>query len=432
MILLLLISNVIVLSLWLRQSKWLQTWQNNHSAQQQFMQALPLHITRLDEQLRQLESQVKSWCTSQLQYQQQHREEWLQQHHAQQLALLKSLQEGLQQGAQDLRHYLNITLTQHMENTGKCIDKLSQITEERLTKIQQQVDQRLQAGFEKTTATFSDIVKRLALIDEAQKKISDLSSHVISLQEILSDKRSRGTFGEVQLAALIRNVIPENHFALQYTFKDGKRADCILFLPEPTGNVVIDAKFPLENYRRLSDAQLSDSDKRQAEQQFRQDIRKHVQDIASKYIIPGETSDGAVMFIPAEAIFAEIHARFPEIVEEAYKVRVWLASPTTMMAILTTARAVLKDAATRHQVHLIQEHLGLLAKDFDRFQKRMDNLARHIEQANTDVKDVKISADKISLRFAKIERVELNSPDNLGIDVAPTVMVEASIGDNHE
>lgn len=413
---LLLISNVFLILIWFKQQRLSNSFQ------------LPEHLIRVDERIQAITEQFKQLRESQIQY----REEWLQQHHAQQIALLKSLQEGLQQGAQDLRHYLNITLTQHMDNTGKCIDKLSQITEERLNKIQQQVDQRLQAGFEKTTATFSDIVKRLALIDEAQKKISDLSSHVISLQEILSDKRSRGTFGEVQLAALIRNVIPENHFALQYTFKDGKRADCLLFLPEPTGNVVIDAKFPLENFRRLSDGQLPDSDKRQAEQQFRQDMRKHVQDIASKYIIPGETSDGAVMFIPAEAIFAEIHARFPEIVEEAHKARVWLASPTTMMAILTTARAVLKDAATRHQVHLIQEHLGLLAKDFDRFQKRMDNLARHIEQANTDVKDVKISADKISSRFAKIERVELSSTDHLGIDVSPPVMVETSIGDSHE
>lgn len=413
---LLLISNVLLILIWFKQQRL------NNSFQ------LPEHLIRVDERIQAITEQFKQLRESQTQ----HREEWLKQHHEQQLVLLKSLQEGLQQGAQDLRHYLNITLTQHMEHTGKCIDKLSHVTEERLSKIQQQVDQRLQAGFEKTTATFSDIVKRLALIDEAQKKISDLSSHVISLQEILSDKRSRGTFGEVQLAALIRNVIPENHFALQYTFKDGKRADCILFLPEPTGNVVIDAKFPLENFRRLSDGQLPDSDKRQAEQQFRQDMRKHVQDIANKYIIPGETSDGAVMFIPAEAIFAEIHARFPEIVEEAYKARVWLASPTTMMAILTTARAVLKDAATRHQVHLIQEHLGLLAKDFDRFQKRMDNLARHIEQANTDVKDVKISADKISSRFAKIERVELNSTDHLGIDVSAPVLVETSIGDSHE
>ena len=408
--LLLILSNALLIALWLKQNL-----SSNHS--------LPSHLIRLDEQIRRFEVQLKEISDGQSKYQQQHREESLQQHHTGQMTLLKSLQEGLQQGAQDLRHYLNLTLTQNTENMGKCIDKLTEVTQQRLKDIQQQVEQRLQSGFEKTNTTFSDIVKRLALIDEAQKRIAELSGHMISLQEILSDKRSRGTFGEVQLAALIRNVIPENHFALQHTFKDGKRADCILFLPEPTGNVVIDAKFPLENYRRFMDGNAQEIEKRHAEQQFRLDMRKHIQDIAVKYIIPGETADGAVMFFPAEAIFAEIHARFPEIVEEAYKVRVWLASPTTMMAILTTARAVLKDAATRHQVHLIQEHLGLLAKDFDRFQKRMDNLARHIEQANTDVKDVKVSADKISQRFAKIERVELSPAESLAIAVPDDAMM---------
>ncbi|KRT56709.1 DNA recombination protein RmuC, partial [endosymbiont of Ridgeia piscesae] len=175
----------------------------------------------------------------------------------------------------------------------------------------------------------------------------------------------------------------------------------------PTGNVVIDAKFPLESYQRMMDDTQSESERLQAQRQFRQDIRKHIDDIASKYIIEGETSDGAVMFIPAEAVFAEIHAHFPDLVEEAFRRRVWLVSPTTMMAILTTARAVLKDAATREQVHIIQEHLRELSKDFGRFQSRMDKLATHISQAHTDVNNVNISARKITGRFEKIERVEL-------------------------
>lgn len=305
----------------------------------------------------------------------------------QQLNSLKSLQDSLQQR----------------------VDKLTEATELKLREISGQVEKRLSDGFAQTTATFTDVVKRLALIDEAQKRITELSTNVVSLQEILADKRSRGVFGEVQLNTLIQNVLPTTHYSLQHTFSNGKRADCALFLPEPTGTITIDAKFPLESYRKITDNSLSDIERRAAEALFRQDIRKHLHDVASKYIIPGETADGAVMFIPAEAVFAEIHAHYYDLVEEAQKLRVWLASPTTMMAILTTARAVLKDAATREQVHLIQKHLGELAKDFGRFQQRMDNLAKHIQQAHTDVQEVKTSADKITSRFEKIEKVELES-----------------------
>src|SRR5262249_44475929 len=154
----------------------------------------------------------------------------------------------------------------------------------------------------------------------------------------------------VQLSALIHNMIPEQHFSFQHLLSNHKRPDCMLFLPEPTGNIAIDAKFPLENYRHLINSSLSEAEKTQAERQFKIDIRKHIQDIADKYIIPGETADGAVMFIPAEAIFAEIHAHHSDLVEFAQRAKIWMVSPTTMMAILTTARAVLKDAATRKQV----------------------------------------------------------------------------------
>jgi DNA recombination protein RmuC len=298
-------------------------------------------------------------------------------------------------------------LTNNAETLNKRVDKLTEDTDKHLKEISGQVEKRLFEGFEKTTTIFTDVVKRLALIDQAQKKITELSSNVVDLQAILADKRSRGAFGEVQLSALIRNIIPEQHFNFQYTLSNGKRADCILLLPEPTGNVVIDAKFPLESYRRLADTKLTETERHLAEQQFRTDVRKHLQDIASKYIISGETSDGAMMFIPAEAVFAEIHAHYPDLVENSHKLRVWMVSPTTMMAVLTTARAVLKDAATRKQVHIIQEHLSYLSQDFDRFQKRMDDLARHINQAHTDVEQVHKSSQKITTRFNKIEAVEL-------------------------
>ena len=298
-----------------------------------------------------------------------------------QMDVLKIIQDSLQTGRQEIQRHLK--------------------------EISGQVEKRLSDGFEKTTQTFTDIVKRLALIDEAQKKMTELSGNVLSLKTLLSDKRSRGAFGEVQLNSLIRNVLPEQHFEFQSSLSNGKRADCLLFLPEPTGNIAIDAKFPLENFQKLMDTELSESDRKAAEQQFKQDIKLHIQTIAEKYIIPGETCDSAIMFIPAEAIFAEIHSHYPELVEFSHQAKVWLVSPTTMMAILTTARAVLKDDATRKQVHIIQEHLQMLAKDFERFQDRMDGLQRHIEQAHQDVSDVNKSAKKISSRFSKIERVEL-------------------------
>jgi DNA recombination protein RmuC len=319
-----------------------------------------------------------------------------------QINSLTLIQDSLAKGMTEVRQQVTHTLTQH-----------SQTVSDRLKEISGQVDKRLNEGFEKTNATFTSVIKRLTIIDEAQKKITELSSNVVSLQSVLSDKRSRGAFGEVQLNGLIRNMLPEKHFALQYELSTKVRVDCMLFLPEPTGNMSIDAKFPLESYQRLADETTAVADRPKIKSQFRQDIRKHLRDIAEKYIIPGETSDGAMMFIPAEAIFAEIHSHYPDLVEEAHKARVWMVSPTTMMAILTTARAVLKDAATRKQVHIIQEHLNALGKDFGRFQKRMDNLVRHIQQANEDVEQVHKSSKKITGRFQRIEEVELSDDEKV-------------------
>jgi DNA recombination protein RmuC len=291
---------------------------------------------------------------------------------------------------------------------------------EHLRSISGQVEKRLNEGFEKTTATFTDIIKRLALIDEAQKRITELSSNVMSLKELLSDKRSRGAFGEVQLATLIRNVLPEQHFALQHTLSNGKRPDCMLFLPDPTGNIAIDAKFPLETYQHLMELDISEAERKTYRQQFKKDIMHHIRSISEKYVLPNETAEGAVMFIPAESVFAEIHAHFPELVEASHRAKVWMASPTTMMAILTTVRAVLKDDATRKQVHVIQKHLQGLSQDFSRFQKRMDGLERHISQANDDVKQVNISAKKITSQFDKIEAVELTDTSDVAV-VAPVL-----------
>ncbi len=323
-----------------------------------------------------------------------------------QLKQLTMLQESLHKNINELSQHILTVLNQNTQSSTQAMQRLNETVAEHLKSISAQVEKRLSEGFEKTTATFQAIIQRLSLIDEAQKKITELSTNVVSLQAILSDKSSRGAFGEVQLSALIRNFLPENQFSLQHTLSNGKRVDCLLFLPEPTGNIAIDAKFPLENYQAMHALTANDPYRKAAEQRFRQDLKKHVDDIGDKYILPGETADGAVLFLPAEAVFSEIVSYFPDVVEYAQKKRVWLVSPTTLMAILTTARAVIKDQATREQVHIIQQHLRALGKDFDRFQSRMDNLAKHIEQANKDVTDVHISARKITSHFRKIEAVD--------------------------
>ncbi len=291
--------------------------------------------------------------------------------------------------------------TQHLRNS---IESLSKTVDGRLEQIGGKVNERLDEGFKKTNETFVSVMARLATIDEAQKKIDGLTTNVVSLQELLGDKRSRGAFGEVQLEGLVRNILPPQAFEMQYSLPNGTRADCILKLPEPTGMVAVDSKFPLENFRKMLDGDAV------AEKQFKADVKKHIDDIASKYIIPEVTSDGAVMFVPAEAVFAEIHAHHPEVVDYAMQRRVWIVSPTTLMAVLNTARAVMKDVETRKQVHIIKDELGELGKEFGRFDERMKKLADHIRQAHEDAQDVRTTSQKISKRFTSIEQVELDHP----------------------
>ncbi|MFL9609779.1 DNA recombination protein RmuC [Methylobacillus sp. Pita2] len=295
------------------------------------------------------------------------------------------------------------------------IEALTKTVDGRLEQIGGKVSERLDEGFKKTNDTFVRVMERLATIDEAQKKIDGLTTNVVSLQELLGDKRSRGAFGEVQLEGLVRNVLPVTSYAMQHVLSNGTRVDCALFLPEPTGTVAVDSKFPLENYHRMLDRDIADAERITAQRQFKTDVKKHVDDIAGKYIIPNVTSDGAVMFVPAEAVFAEIHAYHPDLVDYAMSRRVWVVSPTTLMAVLNTARAVLKDVETRKQVHIIKDELGKLSKEFSRFDVRMKKLADHIRQAHEDVQDVHTTSQKISRRFAQIERVELEGEPQAGL-----------------
>jgi DNA recombination protein RmuC len=300
--------------------------------------------------------------------------------------------ENLSQNREALLEKLNLTF-----------EALNKTVESRLDLISGKVTERLDEGFKKTNETFANVMARLATIDEAQKKIDGLTTNMVSLQELLGDKRSRGAFGEVQLEGLVRNLLPESAFEFQYTFSNKTRVDCVLKLPEPTGLVAVDSKFPLENYEGM----FFEGAERVSSTVFKTGVKRHVDDIASKYIIPNETSDGAVMFIPAEAVFAEIHAHHRDVVDYAQAKRVWIVSPTTLMAVLNTARAVLKDTETRKQVHIIQDELGKLGKDFSLFDARMKKLADHIRLAHEDAEKVQITSHKITRRFAQIERVEL-------------------------
>ncbi len=316
-----------------------------------------------------------------------------------------------------------------LQLTGS-IEGLSKVVDARLEEISGKVTERLDEGFKKTNDTFVRVMERLATIDKAQEKIDGLTTNVVSLQALLGDKRSRGAFGEVQLEGLVRNVMPNGTYEMQYSLPNGTRVDCALFLPEPTGLVAVDSKFPLENYHRMYENGVTDAEKVIAQRQFKADVKKHVDDIASKYIIADVTSDGAVMFIPAEAVFAEIHANHRDIVDYAMAKNVWVVSPTTLMAVLNTARAVLKDVETRKQVHIIKEELGKLGKEFGRFDTRMKKLADHIRLAHEDAQEVQTTSQKISRRFSQIERVELaGDAASLALPIDEMVDAETLSGD---
>jgi len=317
----------------------------------------------------------------------------------------------LEQKHREMLKDLHAGLSQQGDRLGRNLadssERLSAKIDHRLDQIAGKVDERLDEGFKKTNETFVNVMQRLATIDEAQKKIESLTGSVVSLQELLGDKRSRGAFGEVQLEALVRNVMPSAAFEMQYTLSNGTRVDCVLRLPPPTGMVCVDSKFPLENYNRMLDRQTTEPERAAAQRLFKADVRRHVDDIARKYILAGETSDGAVMFLPAEAVFAEIHAYHPEVVDYANSKRIWIVSPTTLMAVLNTARAVLKDVETRKQVDVIKDALGRLAGEFGRFDERLRKLAEHIGQAYDDAQKIQTTGEKISRQFQRIESAEL-------------------------
>ena len=295
------------------------------------------------------------------------------------------------------------------ESLNNDFDKLNERVDRKLTQINDRVNERLDENFEKTNKTFTSVIERLSKIDEAQKKIDSLSTDIVSLQSILTDKKTRGIFGEVNLKHILVSVFGENNdnlYKLQYTFNTGVIADCVLFAPEPLGTIAIDSKFPLENYRIMIDKSASTSERQVAEKQFKSDVKKHIDAIATKYIIDGVTSDQAIMFLPAEALFAELNAYHPDIVDYAYKKRVWIASPTTLMSTLTTIELVIKNIEKDKYTSIIHEELNKLSVDFNRYKERWDKLSRSIEMVSRDASDIHVTTEKISKRFDAINNVD--------------------------
>ncbi|MBQ9732441.1 MAG: DNA recombination protein RmuC [Alphaproteobacteria bacterium] len=300
--------------------------------------------------------------------------------------------------------------TQEQNKIAEAISEqrlaMLKIIDEKLLAVTKSVGEGLQQNTIKTNETLTDLRERLAKIDVAQQKISSLSEQVVSLQEVLSNKQARGAFGEIQLNDLVTSILPPSAYDFQVILSNTKRADCVLKLPNPPGTIVIDAKFPLESYQALRGA-VTEREKIEAERFFRASVIKHIKDISEKYIIAGETAESALMFLPSEAIYAELHANFTDVVEQSYRAKVWIVSPTTLMATLNTIRAILKDAKMREQAGVIQKEVGTLIEDINRLDGRIESLIRHFKQANEDVEGIKISSNKIGKRIQKIEDIEL-------------------------
>lgn len=297
-----------------------------------------------------------------------------------------------------------------MKTMNDNFNGLNDRMEKKLTQINDKVNERLDDNFAKTNRTFTNILERLSKIDEAQKKIDTLSTDIVSLQSILTDKKSRGIFGEINLKHILVSIFGEkndNVYRLQYTFPNTTIADAVIFAPEPLGTVAIDSKFPLEHYQKMVDKNLPQVDRNIAEKEFKVDVKKHIDAIASKYIIPGVTSDQAIMFLPAEALFAEINAYHTDLIEYAHKRRVWICSPTTLISTFTIIEVLIKNMERDKYASIIHDELNKLGIEFGRYKERWDKLSRSIETVNKDIENIHVTTDKISKRFDSISKVEL-------------------------
>ena len=318
---------------------------------------------------------------------------------------VQALSDGQQQLAGGLTH---VSEAQSLSQKA-----MLHLMEQRLAEVQKAMTESLAGNSVTTSQSLGELKQRLETIDKAQANIEKLSGNVLSLQDILANKQTRGAFGEIQLHDIVLKALPSDAYTMQATLSNGRRADCLVHLPQPPGPIVIDAKFPLEAYEALRRAGTPRA-VQEAAQFFKTSVRNHIRAISDKYIIEGETADGALMFLPSEAVYAELHANFPEVVREGFAARVWIVSPTTCMATLNTMRAVLKDARMRAQAGAIRKELGELYKDVDRLGERVGSLDRHFNQAAQDIEDIKISATKAGKRARRLDNFdfeELAQPD---------------------
>ena len=289
---------------------------------------------------------------------------------------------------------------------------------QRLDSMAKRLGDGLTTQTEKTGQTLKVLHERLAVIDHAQQNITELSQQMVGLQDILSNKQARGAFGEIQLNDLVSAALPDSAYRFQFKLSSGRIADCLLKLPNPPGSIAIDSKFPLESYQQLRNAE-TDVDKKNAERAFALAVKKHIVDISDRYIVAGETSESALMFLPSEAVYAELHANFRNVVEEGFKRRVWIVSPTTLMATLNTVRAILRDVHMREQADVIQTEVGKMLDDVGRLDDRVGKLETHFDQAHRDIRDIRISTDKVTKRGAKIDALQLGEADEAAQMLAP-------------
>ena len=348
---------------------------------------------------------------------------------AQQLGHLGQHVQGLAQGQEGLR--ASVQMVSDTATNGQA--QLAQTVEQRLAAVQQQMQDRLaenamrsqrslselqermketlHGSSKQTTTSLTQLQERLASIDKAQDNITKLSGDVLSLQDILSNKQTRGAFGEIQLRDIVSKALPNDSYAWQPTLSNGKRADCMINLPNPPGPIVIDSKFPLEAYEALRQAE-TDYDLKQAVAAMKTAVKKHIADISDKYIIEGETADGALMFLPSEAVYAELHANFPDLVREGFDKRVWIVSPTTCMATLNTMRAILKDARMREQAGEIRKMLRNLHRDVELVVERAGKLETHFDQARRDVEGITTAAERAGKRAGKLDNFDFEELDD--------------------
>ena len=284
-----------------------------------------------------------------------------------------------------------------------------------LSDLEAQVKETLTGSSEKTNKSLTQLQERLSTIDKAQSNIEKLSGDVLSLQDILSNKQTRGAFGEIQLNDIVKKALPPDSYSFQHTLSNGKRADCLIYLPNPPGPIVIDAKFPLEAYEKLISANTNE-EKAKSLALLKQSVKTHIRAISEKYLIEGETADGALMFLPSEAVYAELHAKLPEVVREGFSAKVWIVSPTTCMATLHTMRAILKDARMQEQAGEIRKTLSLVNKDVKLIVERAGKLDTHFSAALKDLEGINIAAGRAGKRSEKLDNFDFEELESERVD----------------